>query len=85
MLISAKQGLGVPALLDAIIDRFSPPPRAKDNDALKCFLFDARYVPSRGVACLIKVMQGQFNIETVRQLISYHKGKRYDIYDVGVV
>ena len=30
-------------------------------------------------------MQGQFDIENIRQLISFHKSKRYDIYDVGVV
>jgi len=29
MLISAKQGVGVPELLEAIIDRFSPPPKAE--------------------------------------------------------
>lgn len=63
MLMSAKQGLGVPELFEAIIDRFSPPPKAKPSDPLKCFLFDARYVDSRGVACLIKVMQGTLDIE----------------------
>jgi GTP-binding protein LepA len=84
MLISAKLGLGVIDLLDEIIARVPPPSKAVDN-ALKCFLFDARFVPSRGVACLVKVMQGNLNIDTVRQLISYHKGKRYEIYEVGVV
>ena len=65
MLISAKQGVGVNQLLDAIIERVLPPPKS-NIDALKCFLFDARFVPSRGVACLVKVMQGNFSIETVR-------------------
>lgn len=85
MLISAKEGLGVPQLFEAIIDKFDPPPKPESDDALKCFLFDARFVPSRGVACLIKVMQGTLDIEQVRQLISFHKGKRYEIYEVGVV
>lgn len=84
MLISAKQGIGVIDLLDTIIERV-PPPTNKIDDALKCFLFDARFVPSRGVACLVKVMQGSFNIDAVRQLISFHKGKRYEIYEIGVV
>jgi translation factor GUF1, mitochondrial len=85
MLISAKQGLGVPELFEAIVNRISPPPKTEKDLALKCFLFDARFVPSRGVACLIKVMQGTFDIEKVRQLMSYHKGKRYEVYEVGVV
>jgi hypothetical protein len=28
------------------------------DEPFRAFLFDARYVPSRGVACLIKVMSG---------------------------
>ena len=55
-------------------------------DQLKCFLFDARFVPERGgVACLIKVMQGELNGENVKQLMSYHMRKRYELYQVGVV
>ena len=57
----------------------------KDNYAVKCFLFGAKYLPTRGVACFIKVMSGQLNHETVRQLMSFHKMKRYEIYEIGVV
>lgn len=85
--ISAKQGIGVKELLQKIVEIVSPPPKPAEEleTSLKCFLFDARYVPNRGVACLIKVMQGTFNFEQVRQLISFHKGKRYEIYEIGVV
>lgn len=53
---------------------------------MKAFLFDARYIPSRGVACLIKCMGGgSIDFQKLKFLTSYHTGKRYDIYDVGVV
>lgn len=53
---------------------------------MKCFLFDARYVPERGgVACLVKVMSGVLDNDNIKQLMSYHKRKRYEIYQVGVV
>ena len=92
--ISAKDGTGVDQVFEQIIERIKPPQKAiaesseadSDNgdtntDPLKCFLFDARFVPERGgVACLIKVMSGVLDHEKVKQLISYHLRKRYEIY-----
>ena len=53
---------------------------------MKCFLFDARFVPERGgVACLIKVMSGVLDNDNVRQMMSYHMRRRYEIYQVGIV
>ena len=43
-------------------------------------------MPERGgVACLIKVMSGVLNHDNVKQLMSFHRRKRYEIYQVGVV
>jgi translation elongation factor EF-4 len=73
-------------VLDAIIDRISPPPEPKLEEMLRCFLFDARYVPNRGVACLVKIMGGQFiDFQKLKSLTSYYTGKRYDLYEIGVV
>ena len=94
MHISAKEGTGLEKLFAEIIERSEPPSLARlnpdegdklDREAVKCFLFGARFVQSRGVACFIKVMSGQFNHEAVRQLMSFHNKKRYEIYEVGVV
>lgn len=93
--ISAKDGTNVDKVLEAIIERINPPPLpsneqgevmqavegSKNVDPLKCFLFDARFVPERGgVACLIKVMSGELNHDNIRQMMSYHLRKRYDLY-----
>ena len=100
--ISAKQGTGVDKVFESIIERVEPPPAsiteaveeeqkkgeevAPAGDPLKCFLFDARFVPERGgVACLIKVMSGVLNNDNVRQMMSYHMRRRYEIYQVGIV
>ena len=54
---------------------------AATKNLLKCFLFDARFVPERGgVACLIKVMSGELNNDNIKQMMSYHLRKRYEIY-----
>lgn len=89
--ISAKTGLNVEQVLKAVVDKIDPPAcrkyeKGEKEDAFRAFLFDARYIPNRGVACLIKVMPGMnFDFETLRTLNSFHTGKRYDIYDIGVV
>lgn len=96
--ISAKEGIGLDELFETIIERIEAPQIAKlnptsaaagidlgDQDVLKCFLFGAKFMQSRGVACFVKVMQGQLNHEAVRQMMSYHKNKRYEIYEVGIV
>ena len=52
---------------------------------MKAFLFDARFEPHYGVACLIKIMSGTFSADKVKQLLSFHNQKRYEIYEVGIV
>jgi translation elongation factor EF-4 len=59
---------------------------SESENHLKAFLFDARYVPNRGVACLIKIMGGgQLDWAKLKFLTSYHTGIKYDLYDVGIV
>lgn len=52
---------------------------------LKAFLFDARFVQSRGVSCLIKIMQGTLDLQKLRTLMSFHMSKRYDLFELGIV
>ena len=63
--ISAKTGKNVDQVFLAIIDRIQPPPKP-ETEVLKAFLFDARYIPNFGVACLVKIMSGTFSQEQVR-------------------
>ena len=87
--ISAKEGTNLHQVFDAIIERIEPP-KVQDDDPdkelLKCFLFDARYTGSRGVACFIKVMTHKpLDLNQIQRLISFHSTKRYEIYEIGVV
>ncbi|SUZ32684.1 Elongation factor 4 [Roseibaca ekhonensis] len=57
VLISAKSGLGIPDVLEAIVNRLAAP--AGDRDApLKAMLVDSWYDPYLGVVVLIRVMDG---------------------------
>ncbi len=57
ILTSAKSGIGIEDLLDAVIERISPP--KGDRDApLKAMLVDSWYDPYLGVVILIRVIDG---------------------------
>jgi GTP-binding protein LepA len=55
--ISAKTGEGVPALLDAVIERVPSPPGNPDAPA-RALIFDSAYDPYRGVVAYVRVAEG---------------------------
>ena len=55
--ISAKTGLGIPDVLEAIVQKL-PAPKGDRNAALKAMLVDSWYDPYLGVVVMIRVMDG---------------------------
>jgi GTP-binding protein LepA len=56
--ISAKTGLGVPDVLEAIVHRI-PPPQGSSDAPLQALIFDSWFDPYRGAIVLVRVKQGQ--------------------------
>ena len=79
-MVSAKTGLGVPKLLDAIIALVPPP---ETTPELRLFLIDSWYVKDKGVILLFLIKGGQ--LKKGDQIVSCAFGKRYDLFEVGIL
>jgi GTP-binding protein LepA len=81
MLASAKQGTGVPEILEAIVDRL-PPPAGNPDAPLKALIFDSWYDPYRGVVIVVRVIDGTIRPGMKIRLMA--EGQDYEALQVGI-
>ncbi len=81
LLASAKAGLGIDEILDAVVERL-PAPTGISADPFKALIFDSWYDPYRGVIMLVRVVDG--TIETGARVRLMATGRSYDAEEVGV-
>jgi GTP-binding protein LepA len=58
--ISAKAGLNVDQVLEAVVTQV-PPPKGEDEAPLQALIFDSHYDSYKGVVAYVRVMQGKIN------------------------
>jgi len=79
--ISAKSGLNVEAVLEAVVTRL-PPPKGNADTELKALLVDSWYDPYLGVVILVRVVDGRLKVGQKVRFMS--TGSAHEIDRVGV-
>ena len=81
-LVSAKEGIGIDDLLEAIVNHIPQP--AGDPDAtLKALIFDSVYDNYRGVVIYTRIFDGQ--VKAGDDILLMNSNKRYEVTEVGVM
>ncbi|KRG63304.1 elongation factor 4, partial [Stenotrophomonas chelatiphaga] len=79
--VSAKTGLNVRDVLEAIVKRI-PPPVPRDTDKLQALIIDSWFDNYLGVVSLVRVMQGEIKAGDKLQVMS--TGRNHQVDNVGV-
>ena len=80
-LISAKNGVGIDDVLEAIIDQV-PAPSGDAKGPLKALIFDSIYDSYRGVVCYIRIFDG--TVKAGDKIKMWATGKEFEVVEVGV-
>ncbi len=78
--ISAKTGVGVDELLDAVCERI-PPPKGDVDAPLQALIFDSQFDQYRGVVSSVRVMNGRMNNGS--KLKFMQTGALHEIIEIG--
>ncbi len=79
--VSAKDGTGIPEILEAIVQRV-PPPTGSPDSPLRALIFDSKYDPYKGAIAYVRVMDGQVPSGSRVKIMS--NGSVSEVLEVGV-
>ena len=81
-LVSAKEGIGIDELLEAIVNHI-PQPIGDPDATLKALIFDSVYDNYRGVVIYTRIFDGQ--VKAGDEILLMNSNKRYEVTEVGVM
>jgi len=77
---SAKSGIGIEEILEAVIARI-PAPKDTGDDILRCLVFDSVFDTYRGVIAYVRVISGEIKEGT--PILLMQTNQRYEVKEVG--
>lgn len=81
IMVSAKEGIGIEEILDAIVCKI-PPPKGDPKAPLRALIFDSWFDPYRGVILLVRVFEGSLSQSATVEMAS--SGEILSIEELGV-
>ncbi len=81
LLTSAKNGIGIKGLVEAVIERI-PSPEGDVKAPLQALVFDSYYDSYRGVVALVRIMNGQVKMGDKVKMMA--NNSVYDVVELGV-
>ncbi|MCC7070895.1 MAG: elongation factor 4, partial [Deltaproteobacteria bacterium] len=80
ILASAKSGIGIHDILEAVVQRI-PAPSGDESAPLAALIFDSWFDAYRGVICLVRVVDG--TVKPGMKIRLMHNGKEFEVQEVG--
>ena len=81
VLCSAKSGVGIPNILEAIVNKVPPPPD-KSDEPTRALIFDSRFDAYKGAIAYVRVKEGAIKAkDTIRMM---HDKKDFDVTELGI-
>ncbi|MCQ5320672.1 translation elongation factor 4 [Veillonella parvula] len=81
VLCSAKSGIGIPDILEAIVNKVPAPPD-KSNQPTRALIFDSRFDAYKGAIAYVRVKEGTIKAkDTIRMM---HDNKDFDVTELGI-
>ena len=84
ILVSAKEGIGIQDVLEAVIERV-PPPKDTLNKPPRALIFDSYYDSYRGVVSSIRVVDGTLKVGDKIRFMSAASDKEFEILELGTL
>ena len=81
ILCSAKSGIGIPDILEAIVNKVPAPPD-KSDEPTRALIFDSRFDAYKGAIAYVRVKEGSIKAkDTIRMM---HDKKDFDVTELGI-
>ncbi len=81
ILVSAKAGIGITDVLEAVVERIPSPPDYS-NRPLKALVFDSRFDSYKGAIAYVRVKEGEVKSKDLIRMM--HSGKDFEVTELGV-